>query len=829
MQLLFSLSRGRRSIPAGRGTGRDVAFSKRGAQRLYSWLPIFVLLLSAAAAAQAPDPADAVCPRPAEGAVVAPPPELRSAGGVLELDLHLRNALDEQGLMRYCYVTGSGAEAPTLRVNPGDQLTIHFYNDLTADGTAALEGMAMDGMAAADSGDCQPGVMTATSSNLHFHGMSVAPVCHQDDVVNTPVEAGASFDYSLQIPANEPPGMYWYHPHPHGFSETQTQGGATGAIIVEGIQSTFPALASLPERTLILRDQPNASQVTGTNRPTWNISLNHVPILYPEYTPAVIDTPPAEQEFWRLANQAADTIFQVQIVAGGTPVALQVYAVDGVPVSGAPLSETSLVLPPGSRVEFVCQTPATGAQALMITTSWDTGAVGDSDPQRPIAQIVSSASAVAPARLPQARTAAASAPRRFAALAAAAPVVERQLTFSEVGIGDNGTSFFITFAGQTPAVFQMGQAPNAMVHAGTVEDWTVLNATQEDHVFHIHQLHFQALEINGTAVNDPAVRDTIDVPHWSGSGAFPSVKLRMDFRDNNIVGIFPFHCHILAHEDQGMMGLLQVLPAGIATTLALSTTQQSPGINAPVQITATVTPASGSTAPTGTLQFVEDGGAGLWQVPVVNGQAVLSTSFDSPGSHTFTGIYQGDANYVASQSAPLALTVAALNFTLAVASSIAIAAPGGAGTTTVSVMPQGGFTGAVQLSCSTPAAMTGASCSFSPSSVTGAGTATLTVSTAGAGSSASAPAGGRARWPLQLALLPCLTALLIGLPRRRSLLAVVAAMLLLFSVACGSGGSSPSQGSAGTPAGSYLVSVTGNSGIGATALSTTLNVGVTVQ
>ena len=66
--------------------------------------------------------------------------------------------------------------------------------------------------------------MSATATNIHFHGTNVAPVCGQDEVVHTLIQPGQSFDYKVQIPQNEPPGLYWYHPHPHGFSEGQVQG-----------------------------------------------------------------------------------------------------------------------------------------------------------------------------------------------------------------------------------------------------------------------------------------------------------------------------------------------------------------------------------------------------------------------------------------------------------------------------------------------------------------------------------------------------------------------------------------------------------------------------
>ena len=125
---------------------------------------------------------------------------------------------------------------------------------------------------------------------------------------------------------------------------------------------------------------------------------------------------------------------------------------------------------------------------------------------------------------------------------------------------DNFVLCYLTVQGQTPTTDKMGSSPNIVVHRGDVEDWTVENRWPEDHVFHIHQIHFMWQAVNGKPVNDPTVRDTIDVPYWSGTGPYPSVKLRMDFHDPNTVGTFLYHCHILKHEDLGMMGSIQVLP-----------------------------------------------------------------------------------------------------------------------------------------------------------------------------------------------------------------------------------------------------------------------------
>jgi len=520
---------------------------------------VFVLVMFPHAWAQSAG--DDVCPRPASGSEVQQPPEIRSQHGRLELTLRFKISADGRGLTRFCYLSDGGLQAPTLRVNPGDELIIHFHNELPGDG-ARQPTHAM----ANDSRRCAGNRMSLAATNLHFHGMSVPPTCHQDDVMQTLIEPSTTFDYRLKIPANAPPGLYWYHPHPHPFTEAQVQGGASGALIVEGIAGLRPELRGLPERVLILRDQ-RVPAVIGNPGPStppgWDISINYVPVLYPDYVPAVIQTNPRQQEFWRVLNAAADTIFDLQVTVNKASQPLRLLAIDGVPLSmKAALSPTDVQLPPGSRAEFVVTTPNLGDQAQLVTRAWDTGPDGDKDPNRAIASIVSvSRPLPQPDRMPE--TPRASASMSPSALKAAKPAAQRKLYFSEARYDPKHfgqTSFFLTVEGQTPAMYKMDAPPNIVARQGTVEDWTIENRSREDHVFHIHQVHFQVIESDGKPVDDPALRDTINVPYWKGTGPYPSVMLRVDFRDPNVVGTFMYHCHILQHSDNGMMGSIEVLP-----------------------------------------------------------------------------------------------------------------------------------------------------------------------------------------------------------------------------------------------------------------------------
>jgi Multicopper oxidase len=121
--------------------------------------------------------------------------------------------------------------------------------------------------------------------------------------------------------------------------------------------------------------------------------------------------------------------------------------------------------------------------------------------------------------------------------------------------------FFITVDGATPEVFNPDNPPAITTTQGSVEDWTIQNRSPEVHEFHIHQIHFLLLAVNGVPVPraQQQLHDMVQVPYWSGSGPYPSVTVRMDFRGPDI-GDFVYHCHILAHEDGGMMAIIRVLP-----------------------------------------------------------------------------------------------------------------------------------------------------------------------------------------------------------------------------------------------------------------------------
>ena len=546
-----------------------------------------------------------VCPRPAPASEVEEPEDLHSVNGVLSLDLSVRNEPQPDGSTRFCYQLPNGHQSPTLRVGPGDLVILRLKNQLSVvapDEAGAVRHTHHPDGARSKSDPCTSSAMSLTSTNLHFHGLMLPPECHQDDVLRTSIQpTDPPFEYRFRIPGNQPPGLYWYHPHIHGFSSKQVLGGASGALIVEGLERANPEVAGLPERVLIVRDQdllhPDApaspgeaarqalmdrdgdaaNTGTGTGKPAKDLSVNYVPVPYPDYPLASVKLKPGERQLWRVLNASSVTYLNLAALykrgAKFRPEWLGVVAIDGVPINGAgrPGHSTewrdSVVVSPGARVEFIITGPPAGVPAMFVTRTVDTGEGGENDPNRPLLSIIGAADAVAPhATLP-----ASAGPLPASGspwLGNVTPTRVRKLYFSEDPPDPRDPNapshFYLTVEGQTPATFDPASTePNIVVRQGEVEDWIIENRSTELHAFHIHQLHFEVLDWLGYPVNEPFLRDTVNIPFFSpiAMTKYPSVRLRMDFRDPSTVGTFIYHCHLLDHEDGGMMGMIRVEPA----------------------------------------------------------------------------------------------------------------------------------------------------------------------------------------------------------------------------------------------------------------------------
>ena len=508
-----------------------------------------------------------VCPRPAPQSEVTPPPDIYSTNGAINVQFNYLTSVDDSGRTLFCFVTSDGVESPTLHVNPGDTINITLTNMVQNVPGAPSETMFTPDAA------CGSTKMTAASVNMHFHGTNTSPRCHSDEVIHTLVNSGETFQYTLHIPKDEPPGLYWYHPHVHGTSSVMVQGGATGAIEVEGIANVQPAVAGLPQRYLVLRDQQMAwATPTTTAPPNWDVSVNYVPINFPSYAPAIIKMQKGTQEFWRVVNAGANTIMDIQVVYDGVPQPLQIAAFDGVPTGskdgrqqGTLITQTDILLAPSSRAEFIVASPSDSVQkAQLITQGIDGGAAADNNPGRTLADIQATA---APTKLPRLAQTGPARKIRFNDLAKAAVTAHRDLFFSEYfrsfGHDLEKVDFFITVDGQKETLFDPNNPPAIITTKGAVEEWRIENRTQEVHEFHMHQIHFLVTAINDVPIppKKQQLYDIHQVGYWDGDSQhpYPSITVKLDFRGPD-VGDFVYHCHILDHEDAGMMAIIRVLP-----------------------------------------------------------------------------------------------------------------------------------------------------------------------------------------------------------------------------------------------------------------------------
>ena len=518
------------------------------------------------------------CPRLAAGSIVQNPPSLFSQHGVLTANFSYQTTTDADGKTLFCFMTPDGLENPTLRVHPGDHLVINVTNNTPA----------MPVEMHIDPPNCGDTAMTESSVNIHYHGTNTSPTCHSDEVIHTVINSGHTFIYNVHFPADEPPGMYWYHPHIHGHVEAALQGGGSGAIIVEGIEDFQHAVAAMRQMILIVRDQNVAGDPPpGDNVPAWDLTLNNIPIAYPAEIPAVMRMHPGERQLWRVSNSSADSIIDLQVRYDGTAQKLQIVGLDGVPTGsqdgtrrGRIVNARHVLIPVAGRAEFIVTGPSSAVKnAKLVTLAINTGSDGDNDPQRtlatiqtvagPLPSVVRNGNAVPATIGPTWK-------QRFENLAIAKVTAQRSLYFSE---NNPLSQFFITVEGATPTLFDPNNPPAIVTTQGSVEDWTIENRALEVHNFHIHQIHFMVLsqknfEANGSK-KDPSIQrqfmDTIQIPSWDGNPhhRFPRVTVRMDFRGMDI-GDFVYHCHIAEHEDNGMMAIVRVVPATASARPALA-------------------------------------------------------------------------------------------------------------------------------------------------------------------------------------------------------------------------------------------------------------------
>jgi FtsP/CotA-like multicopper oxidase with cupredoxin domain len=558
--------------------------------------------------------------------------EIASQNGALTLDLTVRQADD-----RLCYVADGNAEAPLLRLHPGDKLTITLHNEITdtylIDTFVPRRYLHQPGEAVPEQDGflkVEPGMRheATGATNLHMHGFPVPPTAPQDEVLKTcadpatgPKICGArQITYQYQLPPDMPAGLYWYHPHIHGEVQPQILMGLSGPIVVEGPDDQARRAAGIQDRVLMVRqladtdegrqiippagapmdhammmdhmDHDAMSSSGATKIDTQHevacggalpdaISLNGSQVVGgtpPENDIAAFDIAAGKTQLWRLVNGATDFYLNLVVLDGqGKAQPIKVVSWDGVPQADdqgraqnlAATTRPQLVAP-GARVEFLISAPPTGKTHYLVSRPVDTGCSGDGNPERILARIIASRADNGAPSKPAAMTAH-SEIGMFAGLLAAKTQIHRRLALSEYarpGYADQ-TDFYLTEMKPSAVIrpYQMGGAPNFSVKAGVVEEWDIENWTRELHAFHAHQVHFRVLSVNGRPQPHPPLLDVVNVPFATPLDAKKPdgplkpgvVRIKIVF-PREFVGDIPIHCHLVDHEDNGMMAVVRVTP-----------------------------------------------------------------------------------------------------------------------------------------------------------------------------------------------------------------------------------------------------------------------------
>ena len=448
------------------------------------------------------------------------PPALGSSGGILEANLEAAPGLfplagRQAGALGY----NGGIPGPTLRLRAGEVLRLKLVNKL------------------------------ADPSNLHLHGLHVSPQGNGDNAFVT-VDPGRSFDYEHRIPDGHPPGLYWYHPHHHGRVADQIFAGLFGAIIVEDPVSV-PASA---ERVLLVSDTSlnGAGNVAEASEQERMAGREGALLLVNGQANPRLTARPGHRERWRIVNCCVSRYLRLRLDGQK----LQLLAMD----SGrfrSPADVQEVLLAPGNRAELLV-TAALG-QSELRAIPYDRGAISGMmgrrgmGPGRPadregypgpagttLVTLDVDGDPVSPAAVIPAGTA----PPELRSATVAA---RRQLVLdTPMGAGMGGGMMGFTINGRG---FDERRI-DTTVAAGTVEEWVLVNRSPMDHPFHLHVWPMQLIAENGRALETAALRDVVNVP------ANGQCTVRIAFQD--FTGRSVYHCHILDHEDLGMMGVIEV-------------------------------------------------------------------------------------------------------------------------------------------------------------------------------------------------------------------------------------------------------------------------------
>lgn len=447
------------------------------------------------------------------------PEVLSSRDGALDLALEAAPARVRIGARTAHVQAFNGSlPGPTLRVRPGDTLRVAMTNGLEA------------------------------PTNLHVHGLHVSPEDNGDNPFVS-IAPGDSFDYDFSLPDDHPPGTYWYHPHRHGHVADQLAAGLYGAIVVEDPDPVPVARERvLVVSDLTLDDSGNLAEVSPPQR---MMGREGETVLVNGQVRPRAGAAPGERELWRVVN--ACPARYLRLTLDGQTLRLLGRDVGRLP---EPVELTEVTLAPGNRVELLVDTRE-GASTLtaapvdrgsmdgMMGGAMPGDGPGTDEPIELLTLEVTGDRAADAGPVP---------PGPVLRDLREEPVAARRALDFAMGMGMGGMMGGMRGPGQMMSFTIDGRPFDAertdqRVRVGTVEEWTLTNSSPMDHPMHLHVWPMQVVTEAGREVAAPRWLDVVNVP------AFGEVTVRVAFDD--FAGRTVYHCHILDHEDLGMMGTLE--------------------------------------------------------------------------------------------------------------------------------------------------------------------------------------------------------------------------------------------------------------------------------
>ncbi|WP_201294867.1 MULTISPECIES: multicopper oxidase family protein [unclassified Nocardiopsis] len=493
-------------------------------------------------------------------------PEFRSENGVLEYDLRVAPEHLRIGDLRVHVETYNGMlPGAVLRIRPGDTMRIDLHNHMVPIGVplnaAPPVCAARPGENAGGATEClhavgkvaegETLVQVMTSTNLHTHGLQVSPEDPADNVF-LKLGPGESHAYEYHVPDDHPAGLHWYHPHSHGSTSHQSWMGLSGPIVVEGDIDEVPEVATARERIMVINalwlsesdgEVPTAVVVPSAGEVPFS-SIPAVPtrMVFPvngQLQPD-ITIRPGETQRWRVLNAAPHRAMWLHVEEHP----LHQIGQDGIPF-GRTRRVPAIMLSSANRAEFIVRGGSPGRYRV-FARAYDQGHPGGERATIELARLVvegATADGVVPDRLVD--------PPRMPDQ----PVTRRRtLTFSGDISGHHGMGVRFYIDDQLFDHHRVDQE----VRAGTVEEWRLVNEDVFQHPVHIHVNPFQVVDVKGIPAGDTSWQTDPEI--WWDTVRLPpngEVTIRTYFRPD-ITGKTVFHCHILPHEDNGMMGVLLI-------------------------------------------------------------------------------------------------------------------------------------------------------------------------------------------------------------------------------------------------------------------------------